>query len=90
MQSQKKHRMPKREKVNALDFAQGFLVSVSASADTREEAISKAVLSARNMQTAALSKSKDSDLRAAEAKEWTRTANFWDNIAGHLPKVKYK
>jgi hypothetical protein len=87
MQSQKKHRMPKKERVNALEFAQGYLISCSASADTRQEAISKAVTNANNMALAALAKAKEGD---GDAKELTATANFWTNIAGHLPKVTYK
>lgn len=90
MQSQKKHRMPKKERVNAMDFAKGFLVSVSTTADTRQEAIGKAVASAQQMETATRSKAKDPDISSFEAKELTNTANFWMNIAGHIPKVTYK
>lgn len=90
MQSQRKFRKPKREKVNALAYAQGFLMSVSASADTRQEAIDKAAVKALEMSATAFIKALDPDIKAAEAKEWTRTGNFWNNIAGHIPKVKYK
>lgn len=90
MQSQRKHMRPKKEKVNAKEFAQGYLLSTASSADTRQEAIGKAVTNATLMASAALAKSKDGDTPAGEAKELVRTSNFWVNIAGHLPNVNYK
>lgn len=87
MQSQKKHRMPKKERVQVMDYAKGFLASVSASDDTKQEAVNKAIASALQMSSAAFNKSKDEGLPNSEAKEYRKTANFWQNVAGHLPKV---
>ena len=90
MQSDRKFKRDKRERVNAMEYATGFLISISASADTRGEAITKAVSSANQLKEAALSKAKDPDTLGMEVKALMKTANFWANIAGHLPKVKYK
>jgi uncharacterized alpha-E superfamily protein len=98
MQSQFKHKLPKKDKVDALEFAQGFLTNVSASADTRSESISKAVTKAQEMAQAARNRitadeksdKEEARLSMAEIKGLRQTANFWDNIAGHVPKVFFK
>ena len=78
MQSQKKHLRPKRERVNAIDYAKAFVASVGSP--------DKALANVTNLESVATAKSKDAGLLPQEQKEYRRLAGFWSNVAGLIKK----
>lgn len=78
MQSQKKHRRPKRERVDARDYAKAFVASVGSP--------DKALANVTNLESVATAKSKDAGLSPSDQKEYRRLAGFWANVAGLIRK----
>lgn len=82
MQSAKKHRRPKRERVDASKFAAHYASSVGS--------YDEAILKAENMRKIADDHSAKPELNVADAREAKRTANFWGNVVGVLKKQQLK
>lgn len=78
MQSKKKCKRPKRERVNAIDFAKAFVASIGSP--------DKALANVTNLESVASAKSKDAGLSPDDQKEYRRLAGFWANVAGLIRK----
>lgn len=78
MQSVRKHRKPKNDKVNAAQFAKIYAANIG----SRD----KALINVKNLELVSRSKSTDSALSKEDQKHYSKLANFWSNIAGHINK----
>ena len=78
MQSQRKCKKPKRERVNAQDYAKAFVSSVGSP--------DKALANVTNLESIATAKAKDVGLSPTHQKEYRRLAGFWANVAGLIKK----
>jgi hypothetical protein len=79
MQSAKKHRKPKNDKVNATEFAKAYAANVG----SRD----KALINVKNLALVSRTKSTDAALSKEDQKHYTKLANFWDNVSGHIGKL---
>lgn len=82
MQSVKKHRRPKKIRVDASQFAAHYAQNVGS--------YDKAIINAENMEKVSRSSATRDGLSLSEVKESIRTANFWLNVVGMLKKQQLK
>jgi hypothetical protein len=82
MPSQKKHKKPKVERVDATSFAAQYAISVGS--------YDGAIINASNMEKISRDKSTKTDIPLEDTKEAKRTADFWANVAGVLKKQQLK
>ena len=82
MQSHKKHKRPKLNKMAAHEFAIPFAQNIGS--------YKEAVITSDNYAEKAREQATRDDLTKEEVKELKRTANFYDNVSGILRKAQVK
>jgi len=82
MQSAKKFRKPKKERVDAAQFAAHYATSVGSYKD--------AIANAEKMAKDAYSYATKEGIPYTDAKEYIRTSNFWVNVTGVLKQQQVK